>query len=87
MLHAGGRQTMWTGVHVLMNPDASSGQIIIIPINTTVGAEVSTHTFGAIGEGMVALLMFLICSEYLFSIPALFFAYIAMIQNGGLASG
>ena len=64
---------MWMGVCVLMNLGASSGQIIVIPINTAVGAEVSIHKFGAIGVGMVALLVFLICSEHLFSIPALFF--------------
>ena len=78
---------MWMGVCVLMNLGASSGQIIIIPINTIVGAEVSSHTFGAIGVGMVPLLMSLICSEHLFSIPTLFFVYIASIHDGGLASG
>ena len=77
---------MWMGVCVLINFGASSGQIIIIPVDTTVGAEVSIHTLGAIGVGMVALLVFLICSEYLFSIPALFFAYIAVIHDGGFAS-
>ena len=75
------------GVCVLMNVGASSGQIIIIPVNATVGAEVSIHTLGAIGVGMVTLLVFLICSEHLFSIPALFFVYIAVIHDGGLASG
>ena len=78
---------MWMGVCVLMNPGASSGQISIIPVNTIVGAEVSIHTFGAIGVGMVAMLVFQICSEHLFSIPALFFAYIAVIHDEGLASG
>ena len=74
---------MWMGVHVLLNLGASSGQIIIIPIDIVVGAEVSIHIFGAIGVGMVALLVFLICSEHLFSILALFFVYIAAIHNGG----
>ena len=78
---------MWMGVCVLMNLGASSGQIIIIPVNTAVGAEVSIHTFGTIGVRMVALLVFVICSEHLFSIPALFFVYIAVIHDGGLASG
>ena len=59
----------------------------IIPVDTTVGAEVSVHTFGAIGVGMLILLAFLICSEHLFSIPTLFFAYIAVIHNGGFGSG
>ena len=66
---------------------ASSGLIIFIPGNTTVGADVSIHTLGAIGVGMVVLLMFLICSEHLCSIPTLFFAYKAVIHDGGLASG
>ena len=66
---------MWMGVCVLMNLGASSGQIIIIPGNTAVGTKVSIHTFGAIVVGMAALLVFLMCSEHLFSIPAMFFAY------------
>ena len=78
---------MWMGVCVLMNLGASSGQIIIIPGNTAAGAEVSIHTFGAIGVGMAALLVFLMCSEHLFSIPAMLFMYIAVIHDGGLASG
>ena len=57
---------MWMGVCILMNLGASSGQIIIIPVDTTLGAEVSIHKFGVIGVGMVALLVFLICSEHLF---------------------
>ena len=78
---------MWMGVCVLMNHGACSGQIIIIPVNTTVGAEASIHTLGAIGMGMMALLVFTICSEHLLSIPALFFACIAAIHDGGMASG
>ena len=78
---------MWIGVCVLMNLGASSGQIIIIPGDTMVNDDVSTHTFGAIGMGIVALLAFLICSEHLFSIPAMFFAYIAVKHDCGLASG
>ena len=54
------------GVFILMNLGASSGKIIIFPIDITVGVEVSIHTFGAIGVGMLPLLVFLICSEYLF---------------------
>ena len=78
---------MWMGVCVLMNLGSFSGQIIVIPVDTAVGAEVSIHAFGAIGVGMVAILVLLICSEHLFSIPTLFFAYIAAIHDGGLASG
>ena len=40
-------------VCVLMNLDASSGQIILIPGDTTVGADVGIHTFGAIGMGTI----------------------------------
>ena len=64
---------------------AASGQMNIIPGDTTVGAEVSIHTFGAISVGMPTLLAFPICSEHLFSILA--FAYIAAIYDGGFASG
>ena len=71
------------GVCVLMNLGASSGQIIVIPFDITVGAEVSIHILGAIGVKMVALLVFLICSE----IVALFFVYIAVIHDGGFANG
>ena len=64
---------MSMGICVLMNLGASCGQIHI-PVNTTVGAEVSIHTLGAINVGMVALFIFLIYREHLFSIPALFLA-------------
>ena len=74
------------GVCVLMNLGASSGQIIIIPVNADVSPEVSIHILRAIGVGMVALLVFLICGEDLLTIPALFFAYIAAIRDDGLAS-
>ena len=61
---------MWMDVCILIDLGASSGQIIVIPVNTTVAAEVSIHTLGAIGIGLVALFIFLICSKHLFSIPA-----------------
>ena len=85
VLHASDRQRMWMGDYILMNLGTSSGQIIIISGNIAVGASI--HTFGAIGVGMVALLVFPISSGHLFSIPALFFTYIAVIHDGGLASG
>ena len=78
---------MWMGVCVLMNLGAASGQMSISPVNTTVGAEVSIHMFGNIGVGMLTLWAFLICSEHHFSIPALFFAYIAVIHNVGFTIG
>ena len=46
------------GVCVLMNPGAPSVLMIIIPVNTAVGAEVSIHIFGAIGVWMLALFAF-----------------------------
>ena len=70
-----------------MNLGAASRQMSVIPVNTAVGAEVSIHPFGAIGVGLLTLLAFLICIEYLFSIPALFFVYIVVIHDGGFASG
>ena len=73
-------------VCVLMNLGVSSGQMSIIPVDTAVGVEVSIHTFGAIGEGMLKLLVFLICSEHPFIMPALFFVYNAAIHVGGFAS-
>ena len=77
---------MWRGVCVLINLGTASGQMSVIPVNTLVGTEVSIHTFGAVGLGMFTLLVFLICSDHLFSIPALFFVYIAMTHDGAFAS-
>ena len=78
---------MWIGVCVLMNQGAASGQINIIPVDAAVGVEVRIHTFGAIDVGILTILAFLICSEHHFSNPTLFFAYIAVIHDGGLVSG
>ena len=75
------------GVCVLMNLGAAFRQMSITPVNTAVVAEVSIHTFGVNGVGMLTLLAFLICSEHLFSIPALFFVCIAATHDGGFASG
>ena len=57
-----------------MNLGASSGERRVIPIYTVEDTEVSICTFGAIDVGMLTLLAFLICSEHLFSMPALCFA-------------
>ena len=75
------------GVYVVMNLGVSLEQMSVIPGDTAVGAEVSIHTFRAIGAGMLTLLAFLICNEHLFSMPALFFAYDAAIHIGGFESG
>ena len=78
---------MWMGVCVLVNLGASSGQINVIPVDYNLVAEVSIHRLGAISVGMVALSIFLICREHLFSIPALFLAQIAAMHGVGWASG
>ena len=65
---------MWMDVCVLMNVYASPGQINIIPVDSTVGDEVSIHTLRPISVEMVALFIFLICGEHLFPTPALFLA-------------
>ena len=78
---------MCMGVYVLMNLGASSGQMSVIPIDTAEGTEVSIHTFGAIDVGILTLSVFLICSEHLVSIPALFFVYISVVHDGGLVRG
>ena len=49
-----------------MNLGDSLGQMSITPVDTAVGVEVSIHTFGAVGVGMVTLLAFLICGEHFF---------------------
>ena len=85
-LQAGSNWRTWMDACVLMNTGASSGQMSIIPVNTAVGAKVSIQTFGAIGVGMLTLLAFLICSEHLFSMPALSFMYKAAIHVGGFTS-
>ena len=69
---------MWMGVYVLMNLGAASVQMSIIPVDTTVGAEVSIRIFGAIDVGLLTVLAFLICSEPLFSISALFLWHILL---------
>ena len=74
------------GVCVLMNLGASSGQMHIIPVDTAVGAEVIIQTFGVIGVGMFTLLAFQICSEHLFSMPALSLTYKGALHVGGFVS-
>ena len=75
------------GVCVLMDLGVSSGQMSIIPVDTTLGATFSIHIFGAIDVGIFTLWAFLICSEHLFSFLALLLVYIAVIHDGGFANG
>ena len=48
------------GVCVFMNLGAVSREMSAIPVKPAVGAEVSIHTFGAIGVGMLSLLRFMV---------------------------
>ena len=66
--------------------DALSGQISVIPVGSTLVAEVNIHRFEVIGVAMVALYVFLICREHQCSIPALFLTFMAVMHEGGLAS-
>ena len=46
-------------------------------------AEVSIHRLGTIGVGMLALFVFLICTEHLFSIPVLSLVWMAVRHDVG----
>ena len=59
------------GVCGMRDLGASPGQMSIIPDDTAVGAEVIIQAFGVIDVGMLTLLAFLMCSEYLFLMLAL----------------
>ena len=78
---------MWVGVCGMMDLGASPGQMSIIPDDTAAGGEVITQKFGVIDISMLTLLVFLICSEHLFLMPALSLAYKADIHIGGFVSG
>ena len=64
----------------------SPGQMMVIPVVTVEGAEVSIHTFGAIDKGMLMLLVFLTCNEHLVEMLAVFLAYKVVMQDERLAS-
>ena len=74
------------GVCGVIDLDASPGQISVIPEGTVVGGEVIIQTFEAMDVGMLTLLAFLICREYLFWILSLSLAYRADTQVGGLVN-
>ena len=59
----------------------------VILVVTTEGAVVRIQTFGASCEGILTSELFLICSEHLIEILAVFLAYKAVMQDGGFASG
>ena len=71
----------------MINFDVSPGQMRLTLVVTVEGAEVSIHTFGAIDKGMLMPWAFLICSEHLVLLLAVFLAYKAVMQDGGLANG
>ena len=54
---------------------------------TAEGAIVKIQTFGASSEGILTSKDFLVCSEHLVEILAVFLAYKAVMQDGGFASG
>ena len=56
-------------------------------VHTAEDAGVNIQTFGAIGEGILTSEVILICNEDMAEIPAVFLAYRAVMQDGGLASG
>ena len=78
---------MQMGVYGMMDLGATPGQMNVISDGTAAVGEVITQTVGAIDVGMLILLTFLICSEYLFWMLALSLAYKSDIQIDGLVSG
>ena len=74
------------GFCTVINFVVSPGQMRVSLVVTVEGAEISIHTFGAIGKGILRLSVFLTCSEHLVAMVAAFLAYKAVIQEGGLAS-
>ena len=75
------------GVCGMIDLGVSPWQMSIIPDDTAGGGEVFTQAFGAIDVGMLTLLAFLICSEHLFLMLALSFAYKADTHIGRFVSG
>ena len=70
-----------------MNCLVSSGHIRVIVMVAAEGAIVKIQTFGASCEGILTSEVYLICKEHLAEILAVFWAYKAVIQDGGFASG
>ena len=69
-----------------MNCAVSPRHMRVIVVVTAEGAVVKIQTLGASCEGILTFEVFLICSENLAEILALFLAYKAVIQEGGFAS-
>ena len=63
MLQAGGSHKIWIGVHSVINFVGPSGQTRVIHVITVDGADVTSHTLGAINVGMLTVLAFLTCSK------------------------
>ena len=70
-----------------MNFIVSPGQMRVTVVVTADGAPVKIQTFGASCEGILTSELSLICNEHLVEILAVFLAYKAVMQEGGLASG
>ena len=64
-----------------------SGHIKVMVLIGAVAGVVSIQTSGAIWVGRLVVVVLHICKEHLEAIPALFFAYRAAMQVGGVANG
>ena len=51
VLQAGGSHMIWMDFHSVINFVGPSGQTRVIPVVTVEGAEVKSHTLGAIDVG------------------------------------
>ena len=82
-----GNLNTWSGFFTSMNCVVSHGQMRVIVVAVAEGAVTNIQIFGAICEGILTSEVFLICKEHLADILALFLAYKAVVQVGGLVSG
>ena len=86
MLQGVGRHNIWMGFLTLMNCVVSPRHTRVNVVVTAEGA-VKIQMLGASCEGILTSEVFLICKKHLAEILAVFLAYMAVIQEGGLASG
>ena len=75
------------GVCGMRTLGASPGQMGMTLAGAAAGEEVIIQTFGAMGLGILTLLAFLTCREYLFWILFLTLAYRDDKHVGGMAGG
>ena len=86
-LQAVGSHNTWMGFFTLMNFVVSPEHMRVIVVVTAEGAVVRIQTFGTSCEGIQTSELFLICSEHLVEILAVFLVYKAVMQDGGFTSG